>query len=1025
MKKPEISNSTSLFPNVRDKHLPKIQREFWADAYGMTAMLSLGFAFFSKNESVEKTRRTHFSIQIFLLFALLTPYGLTAQGVNLGIPPVRSFSKKTYKAGTQNWDAAQDSRGAMFFANNEGLLQFDGNNWNCLPVANKTVVRSVAVDASGRVFVGAQGEFGYFFPDGNGRLRYHSLVGLLPAEKRNFEDVWDIVFVEKAVFFRTNRAVFQFFGEKISIHEPGGDLTAMFATPHGLVLQQNISELLVFENGGFRSFLQSLDLKSSLTGAMNWRGDTLLFSSLKNGIFYFSKNEFARWPTRHDAVFQEKRIYSATVLPNGQIALGTSLDGLIVLDEKRRIFQHLNKKTGLQNNNILHTFADRAGNLWLGLDSGIDCAVLDAPFTTVIPDGDLQGTGYAAAVHEKQLYLGVSNGVYRTAWDGFFDPEKRPFFQKITATDGQVWALNVVENELLLGHHEGSFRLEGQGMNRVSGEPGAWTFVQFSEEYLFGGTYSGLVLYKKVGKNWVFDQKMNGLNESCRIMVKDADDAIWVAHPYRGLYRVEWSPERKSELRVQFFNSKNGLPADINNAVFEVAGKAVFATENGVFRFEKQTSRFVPDEDFDRVLGKNQRIKLLREDAAGNIWYVADREAGVLLVDDFGLKKAVQKKVFPELAEKLVSGFEFVFPVDRDNVFFGAEQGFVHFNAAQNRAADTVFQVILGQVNAGHLQRDSVIFGGYFSEKGILKDRQSGDFPVLDAEMNNLRFSFSATEFKDPAFLQYRFKLVGLSETWSDWSGENVRNFTNLSPGKYRFEVQARRKDGRASAVVSFGFRIRPPWYSSVAARFFYALAFIGLFVGMLFRQRRKTEIEKKQLTAHHQQKTAEQQLEVEQSKAALTEIQHEKLQAEINFKNQELASATMHLVQKGEILLTVQENLNQILEKSTSPAVKKEIQQLLNLLNFDTKLDGDWEQFAFHFDQVHVDFLQRLREQFPQLNANDQKLCAFLRMNLATKEIAPLLNISVRGVEASRYRLRKKLGLPGDANLTDWVMGL
>jgi DNA-binding CsgD family transcriptional regulator len=130
-------------------------------------------------------------------------------------------------------------------------------------------------------------------------------------------------------------------------------------------------------------------------------------------------------------------------------------------------------------------------------------------------------------------------------------------------------------------------------------------------------------------------------------------------------------------------------------------------------------------------------------------------------------------------------------------------------------------------------------------------------------------------------------------------------------------------------------------------------------------------------------------------------------------------------LVQKGEILLTIQETLDHILEKSTSPALKKEVQQLLNLLNFDAQLDEDWAQFAVHFDRVHVDFLKRLRERFPHLSVNDHKLCAYLRMNLATKEIAPLLNISVRGVEASRYRLRKKLGLPNDANLTEAIAAL
>jgi DNA-binding CsgD family transcriptional regulator len=178
-------------------------------------------------------------------------------------------------------------------------------------------------------------------------------------------------------------------------------------------------------------------------------------------------------------------------------------------------------------------------------------------------------------------------------------------------------------------------------------------------------------------------------------------------------------------------------------------------------------------------------------------------------------------------------------------------------------------------------------------------------------------------------------------------------------------------------------------------------------------------------MTVSHRQKEAEHIREVELSKAALTEIQNEKLEAEIKYKNQELALTTMHLVQKAEILLTVQEALNHIQEKSNSPAAKKEVQQLLNLINFDVNLDEDWEHFAHHFDKVHVDFLKHLREHFPQLSSNDYKLCAYLRMNLSTKEIAPLMNISVRGVEGSRYRLRKKLHLPNDANLTEFILNL
>ena len=163
-------------------------------------------------------------------------HGLT-QGVNLGIPPMRNFSKKAYKAGTQNWNAAQDSRGIMYWANNDGLLQFDGTNWSCLPVANHTIVRSVAIDSADRIYVGAQSELGYYAPSQNGMLTYTSLVRLLPTDQRSFEDVWDIVIHKSDVFFRTNHAVFQLTEGKIKIHMEKGEVLAMFRSPSGLMIQ--------------------------------------------------------------------------------------------------------------------------------------------------------------------------------------------------------------------------------------------------------------------------------------------------------------------------------------------------------------------------------------------------------------------------------------------------------------------------------------------------------------------------------------------------------------------------------------------------------------------------------------------------------------------------------------------------------------------------------------------------------------------------------------------------------------------
>lgn len=958
---------------------------------------------------------------VLLAILLMATPEADCQSLNIGIPPMWNFSNKTYKAGTQNWDADQDSRGVMYWANNEGLLRYDGNNWICLPVTNHTIIRSVAIDSADKIYVGGQSELGYFLPGQNGCHTYHSLVDLLPEDQRAFEDVWDIVIYNHDIFFRTNQVVFQYTGGKMITHKPEGSLISMFVTGEGLSIQKTSFDLLIFKNGGFQPYFKVAGLQSTITGASAWDGDTIILSTLKQGLFYLANGNTGRWTTLYDDLIKEKRVYSSTTLPNGNLALGTSLDGLIVIDRQRRVIRHLNKKSGLQNNNILHTFSDRAGNAWLGLDNGIDCVVLDSRYTSIFPDGEMQATGYSASVFENRLYLGVSNGAYVAPWQSYYDPELGSFFKKVNGTDGQVWSFNPEGGELVMGHHEGSFILSANNSRLLSSEPGAWTFVTMSDEYMLGGTYTGLVLYRKEKGQWVFDRKLDGLKESCRIMVKDEDQSIWISHPYRGVYNVRWNAENKDALDIRFFNQENGLPTNLNNYVFQIAGKAVFATEKGVFHFDKSKDIFVPAEDFNRLLDKKHRVRYLREDVKGNVWYVTDHEAGIMIVNDFGLKKEVHKKVIPELAGKLVGGFEFLLPVDDHNIIIGTEQGFIYYARDQEGPSDTLLQVIMSNIAASGTG-DSLLFGGFPSENFI----QSPDkVPTLEAGLNNLSFSFSATEYKTPSLVEYRIQLQGLDAEWSLWSAETKKNYTNLGPGKYTFQVQARIKDGHQSEILSYSFKIRPPWYRSTPALTIYGLGFLGIFLGFIVRQRQKFETEKAQMTETHQQKEAAHLRAVEQSKAALMDIQNEKLEAEITYKNQELALTTMHLVQKAEILLTVQEGLNQILGKSPDQTVKKEVQTLVNLLNFDLKLDEDWEHFALHFDQVHVNFLQHLREGFPQLSANDYKLCAYLRMNLSTKEIAPLLNISVRGVEGSRYRLRRKLNLPNDANLTEFILQL
>jgi ligand-binding sensor domain-containing protein/DNA-binding CsgD family transcriptional regulator len=950
---------------------------------------------------------------LFLFFGLLTCIAQNASSeINLGRKAIFNFAKSEYKAATQSWDIAEDKRGMLYFANNDGLLEYNGRDWQLYKVDNQTIVRSVAIDDQGRIFTGAQNELGWFDSDENGQLQYHSLKKYMPASL-SLEDVWDIVITGGKVFFRTNRYVLSFDGKhKMDVIYEGSTL---FLGQAGgkLYLQKQDFGIIQWQNNTWSPIEASTIFSSIVTAVIDVARDTILFSTLKSGLFHLKGSSLQPWPTPFDRLLKTKRIYHAALCKDGKLALASSLDGLIILDKKGRWWQQYHKDNGLLHNNILCVFSSSEGNLWLGLDNGISAIQLASPFSFIIPDQDLESTGYAVSAYADKMYFGQSDGLYSLVWKNYFPFENQHSFSKIQAADGQVWSTAEVGKNLWVGHHEGLIGISDQALTRYDPGKGTWTCLALDDWHMVVGTYDGLSVYKKTNKGYVLHHKIEGLKESCRIVVKDGKSQIWVSHPYRGIYRVKFTDLSWTHAEVKHFTSAHGLPSDFNNYVFSIAGKPVFGTEKGVYRFRENTQRFIPADDFNQNLGSNVRVKYLKEDTAGNIWFVAGDKTGLLAIDDLGLKKSAQKKVFPELEGRLVGGFEFIYPYQPNQVFFASETGFIFYQP--KTTAEPPIQLFFSKVEG---KGDTLLAGNHHVAFHGADQKLS-----IPYAQNDLTFYFAVSGILYKDLVEYRCLLEGYDDEWTHWSADHSKPYTKLKPGTYTLKVQARIRGGRQQTEKSCVVVVDPPWYLSKIAFLFYFLGAAVLLLTLIRIQFRKFELEKLQIREAFQEEQAKQALQVEQARAALVEMQNEKLAAEISFKNQELASATMHLVQKGEVLLTIKQALDQILEKSPGPEVRKEIQGLINLMNFDNKIDEDWEQFSHHFDQVHVNFIERLRKKYPQITANDEKLCAYLRLNLSTKETAQMMNISVRGVEASRYRLRKKLGLSNEENLVEFMM--
>ncbi|HET7361746.1 MAG TPA: triple tyrosine motif-containing protein, partial [Salinimicrobium sp.] len=273
---------------------------------------------------------------------------------------------------------------------------------------------------------------------------------------------------------------------------------------------------------------------------------------------------------------------------------------------------------------------------------------------------------------------------------------------------------------------------------------------------------------------------------------------------------------------------------------------------------------------------------------------------------------------------------------------------------------------------------------------------------------NNISFGFSVPQYKKFRSPRYSYRLLGLSPQWSTWSNIPLASFKNLSFGDYEFQVKGR-VGNKASVPFSYNFSISRPWYFSTLAIIVYVLLFILLtiIVHQTYKRRHKKILEKNDRALRMKNLEAEQ---------IITKLQNEQLEKEMDGKNKELAITTMSLIKKNEFLSNIKQKLE---NTSQSPEVKS----VIRTIERDISEKDNWTFFKQAFNNADKDFFKKIKSRHPELTSNDLKLCAYLRLNLSSKEIAPLLNISVKSVEIKRYRLRKKMDLARETNLTDHIM--
>jgi DNA-binding CsgD family transcriptional regulator len=953
---------------------------------------------------------------LFVLYTIFLLAIKISQGqVIKGIPFVRNFKTEEFKGGIQTWQITQTQNDLIYFANNHGLLEFDGNAFNIYPIKAGTKVRALHPTPD-KIFVGCQREFGYFASEKNGNLKYCSLSDSLLPNERNFEDVWRIFEMDNAIYFISFRKIFKYENNSLEIIKPELPLESSFFVNNQIITKEAGKGLSILKNKEFQlldgsDFFKDISVAAILPYLQK---DKLLILTYNSGIYIYDLNSSTVSSFKVNELIISSIINNAILLNNGNIAIGTQNNGLIIMDRNGNLVLQISKDSGLSDRTVHSLFNDISGNMWLGLNNGLGMVQLSSPFSLLDEKVGIQGSGYAAHFNDGKLYLGTNNGLFVS--ESNTDNWKK--FKILPRTSGQVYSIHSYNEQILVGHHNGTFLIKDSGpAELISQELGAWTFkpVPGKNNYIIGGNYYGLNLFKWENNKWKFHQKIEGFDESSRVIEFDSDNKLWMTHGYKGVFNLDLDIERGKINKVQYYNQNDGFPSDILIDVSKIGNKLLFPAEFGVYKFAGNRNMFEKEETLSSYFLPDEHIIKLSEDILGKIYFVSDKRIGVLKPtgkDNYEIFTDQFHRIFGQLNDDLGN----IHVIDPQNILFGAKEGFILYNP-DNENLKKDFKTYLRKVTFTSIKSDSILYLGTW---GGNADNKNVSLPY---SLNSLRFNFAAAFYENFDQTQYQFFLENFDQDWSEWNFKTEKEYTNLPEGDYIFHVRAKNIYNTMSNTSSYRFTIEPPFYRSPIAYFFYiflGIGSLGLFYGYLNKSFLK---EKKKIISDQNKVLNQKEVEIkeitEQSAKEIFQLKNEKLLAEVELMNKELTSSTLHLINKNEFLNSLKSSLQTLIKEKNIDGVNRIIKQI----DQNISSDEDWKQFETHFNAVYNEFTTRLLDQYQNLTPQEIKLCAFLRLNLNTKEIAHLLNISVRGVEICRYRLRKKLDLDRNVNLTDFIL--
>lgn len=925
---------------------------------------------------------------VFFIISILIPidnFSVYAQN----IPPVSIYTSDIYGADNQNWSVTQTKDRTMFFANSKGLLKYDGQRWELLGSLNNTILRSVHAKGDD-VYTGAYMEFGVWKKDDNNQYEYHSLSKDLNLIED--EQFWNITALNDYIIFQSLDAIYMFNidSKKFEIFPSDTEYTKMLIKDNVLYYHEKDNGLFKLVNGA-KVAVNTTEIFKNSTFIDIYSIDNVLYAQTQNnGILSLEDNTLYR-PDNLQDLFSEISVYSSLQIGD-DIYLGTISNGLIKISNNK-IVQQLNQENALSNNTVLNLFKDSADNIWLCLDNGINSVDINSN-VSIFNDqkGDL-GTIYASKKFKGSLYLGTNQGLF------IFD-EKNDTYELVKGTNGQVWTLFSYDNTLFCGHHNGTYIVRENNAQLLENAEGTWGFQIIDSITLMTGNYEGLHLYKKLNNTWKHYRKIKGFDISTKYFELIDAHTILVNHEYKGVYKLKINQDYTEVISVE---KDNSVDKGLYSSIMKLKAKTFYAYENGIFYYDKDGSRFVKDSILSRLyIPDNYSSGRIDKTVDDKIWIFSKTDITYVTLGSVKNEYFIKKIPINAEHRNQISGYENVSRIEPDTYLIGRNNGYIKIKNPES--IEVTPEILLNSVN---------VFNIHDKRKKLPLDNQATE---IDAEFNNLSFKLTSYNYNPLLKTEYQYQLLGYDEDWSDWDEDGLVVYKNLPFGNYTFQSRSRIGQSDISEIVSYEFSISRPFYLSNLMIVVYIFILLVLALGIHLIYKSNYNKKKRKIEKDSKRKLEINELE---NQKEIMRIKNEKLEVEVENKNRELAISTMSMVKRNEFLSQIKSELKPL------QADNKDVKNVIKTINKNLNNKDDWKFFEEAFNNADKDFFKKLKSKHPKLTPNELKLCAYLRLNLTSKEIAPLFNISPKSVEIKRYRLRKKMNLDRNVSLTNYILSV